>query len=326
MRFFLLPSLGLRVARNALLRRPPGWGIPTQPEAWGVPVSDPVCRARSEGIFRAFLAGVDAGVRRPSASLELPGHVEPPLAPFCAEGISLGQSLARSMTLRRPISIDGGDFSRDAPFAFLRVVGVGFSLGMLRTRHPESISRVALGFGNYGPLVADGYGFCMGLLRWRGCVARTLKLLDALRDFERFAALNGLGRSLWFRWMDRPDEAVAAIRGTEDVPALLGGLGLAALFTFPDDPQRAYDVADRLPEGEKQAFLKGVRIALFVRSRDQRDLLEEVIGTQSEGLRSRLERDLRVALEAHQAWHEDPAYIRRFHEACQREMPPGPGQ
>jgi hypothetical protein len=313
--------MGLRVAGNALLRRPPGSGIPTRPEVWGVPVSDPACRARSEGIFRAFFAGVDAGIRHPSASVKMPRQVEPLLAPFAAEGMALGQSLARSLTLRRPISMDRGDLSRDDPFAFLRVVGVGFSLGMLRSRRPASISRVAAGLGNYGPLVHDGYGFCTGLLCWRGCISRTRRPLDSLQGFERLAALNGLGRSLWFRWMDRSDEGVAAIRDAEDAPALLGGLGLAALFTFPDDPQRAYDVADRLPEGEKQAFLKGVRIALFVRYRDQSDLLEKVIGRQSESLRSRLEQDLRVALEAHETWHQDPQYIRRFHEACRGEGP-----
>ena len=208
----LLPRMGLCFAWNALLRRPPGAGIPTQPDAWGVPLSDASCRERSEGVFRAFFAGVDASVRRFGSAPEMPGHIDPLYHPFCQEGAAMGRSLARSLSFRRQVRLGDGNFSRDEPFAFLRVIGVGFALGLLRTRNIAAVARASEGFGNYGPLVQDGYGFCTGLFRWRGALVRTLKSLDTLTGFERHSALSGLGRSLWFRFMDRPEEGLAVVR------------------------------------------------------------------------------------------------------------------
>jgi hypothetical protein len=308
-------SMAVRVAVDAVLRRPPGAGIPSRPEVYGLSIFDPVARDRAEGVFRWFFAGLEAALRRPW-SAPRPLDCAPPLfLPFYNEGAAMGWSFARAFSLRGLPSIEGGTFSRDMPYAFMTAIGIGFALGFL-TRDPRRVSRAARRIGNHGPLVWDGYGFCRGLFGWRGSAAATIASLDGIEAAGRLSAASGLGRSLWFRYMDRPGEAIEAARGTGQALALLGGLGLASAFTFPDDLGRGYGIADRLEGEELGAFRKGTRIALFVRDRDGATYQDEQIARLGEPLVSRARSDLAAAKEADARTRDLEDYIDRFHERC----------
>ena len=95
-------------------------------------------------------------------------------------------------------------------------------------------------------------------------------------------------------------------------------MGLAATFTFPDELYRAYDVASALAGEEKRAFLKGIRVALFVRDRYQKALLDELLESTTGAIRERARTDRDLAREVHRVTCSDAEYIRLFHEGCLR--------
>ena len=319
-------AMGARLMASALLRRPPGGALSSDPEEYGLFLAEPRARERAKAIFQAFFTGMEAAFRRPGSRQGPPASLPPLFHPFFAEGTALGESVARRLLFRPHLSLQDGSFSLEEPFAFLRVIGVGFALSFFHPRSFRAAWLVSERFGNFGPLLADGYGFCAGLFRWRGDIQKTLRQLDDASGPERLCAVSGLGRSLWFRFMDRPEEAlrVARIPRDQDALALLGGLGLASTFTFTDELERAYGVSSLLSGDEQKAFLKGIRIALFVRHRDQDAFLKESIARQANGIRARAAADLQVAIEAHEATYEDPRYIYLFHERClEARSPPG---
>jgi hypothetical protein len=309
-------AMGARLAANAMRRKPPGEGLPSDPEEYGLFLAEPRARERAKAIFRAFFTGMEAAFRRPGSRHVPPDSLPLLFHPFFAEGTALGESIARRFLLRPHLSLQDGTFSREEPFGFLRVIGVGFALAFFHPANFRAAWRWSERFGNFGPLLADGYGFCAGLFRWRGNLQETLRELDEVSGPERLCVVSGLGRSLWFRFMDKPEEALRAVKATPDKLGLLGGLGLASTFTFTDELERAYGVASLLSGDEERAFLKGIRIALFVRQRYQDAFLKEEIARQADGTRSRAAADLQVALEAHEAAHEDSRYIYLFHERC----------
>lgn len=317
-------GLFLRLLGNVLLDRRPGSCVPTRPEDHGLSLSDPDCRERAEGVLRSFFTGVEAGLRGDAARARAASNVTPLYHPFYWEGTAMGQSAAHLVTLRGHLSLEAGTFSATEPFAFLRVVGVGFLMSFLPRRGPRVLWRVAARFGNLGTLVHDGVGFGLGFFRWRGGIDETVRQLDALDGFERASALNGLGRSLWFRFMDRPLEGLDVLtrKATSGGPdaadslALVGGMGLAAAFTFPGELGRGYGIADALEGTVQAAFLKGMRIALLVRHRDQAEFLDEALAAQPDDIERRGRQDLEHAIEANEATCGHPRYIELFHERC----------
>jgi hypothetical protein len=157
--------------------------------------------------------------------------------------------------------------------------------------------------------------------------------LRSLTDFARVSAFNGLGRSLWFFTMDRPANGFALARFLgPDRDSVVGGMGLAAAFTFVDDLSRAYGVAEELSGREQDHFVKGIRIALYVRQRANSEYLRACIERLAAELRSRVEADLDIALQVGKATEIRDDFIETFHEgclqdstACDKEAEKGPG-
>jgi hypothetical protein len=239
----------------------------------------------------------------------------------------------------------------DDPALFLRYVGLGFWLGFRHPRRPERMEREAsrLQGRRFRHLVHDGYGFRLGLFELsaggeargrgkeagasgvegraeggaEGGAARVRALaarLGPLAGFGRLSALNGLGRSLWFHFMDRPEAALRAAAGLErpeEAAAVAGGLGLAAAFTFTDDLSRAYGIAGAI-EGEdtRRHFVKGIRIALYVRGRCDRAFLERSLAALAPELRARAMEDTRRAEEVGEATSRREDFIAAFHAGC----------
>lgn len=308
-------KLTLQIFKNACTGKPPGHAFPIEPEDYGIYLADPRCRERCQGVLRGFFTGFESAVRRPRTLDALAEQVAPLYHPFYHEGAAMGYGLGRLVRLGAIASFPARMARAEDPFLFLRLVGLGFRLGF--TSSPRGASRAARRFGNLGPLVHDGYGFQAGFFRWRGSAAATAMRLEGFSGFEKLSALNGLGRSLWFRFMDAPERGFAAARQCfDDALPLLGGLGLAAAFTFPDELGRGYGALHLLDGEERAAFQKGMRIALYVRDQNCSTFLQELLSRQPEEFRARAEVDLERARRVGSATREQPDFIERFHEGC----------
>jgi len=296
-------------------------GARVDPARFGIAVGDPVCRARIESILTAFFRGFECGLGAPRRLDDAARGVEPLLAPFFHEGAAMGL-LPNGLLGCRGAAFTLAELERrfadHDPFVFLRYVGVGFWLGFRYPTRPAALGAVAglLRSGaRYRHLLHDGYGFHHGFFRRRG--EPHVAPLRALEGFERASAFSGLGRSLWFfrmdRWQDGIDEARAL---GSDGPHAVGGMGLAAAFTFVDDLSRAYAIADALEPAWRRHFVKGIRIALYVRATADREHLEACLAALACPLRARAAGDLEAAFAAGEATRAEPDFIERFHHAC----------
>jgi hypothetical protein len=209
------------------------------------------------------------------------------------------------------------------PFTFLKCVGIGFWLGFRHARSGPRVEVIARRFGKYGDLVLDGYGFKVGFFdalpetRASRRLSVSMRAAEGLSLTGKAAFWNGLGRALWFFSMDDPGRAFASARGFgEEAAQVLGGLGLAAAFTFPDDLARAYFPLDSLPEGEHGQFLKGIRIALYVRDVNHPLFLERCLAALPEPLRERARTDLEIARRVGRETRPRPDFIAAFHRGC----------
>lgn len=310
----LLLRLFLGMLCNAITGAAPGSRLPVRIEAFGLRPSEHQTRLRSEEIFRACAIGLDAGWRGARCGHAWAATVAPLLRPFYWEGATMAMEGRRVLSFHRGQRSISRDEAIEHPFAFLRVVGVGLAIGVLPTNKLSRLERAARSSGNLGALVYDGYGFATGLLGGRVEVA--LEKLDRLSGFPHRSALNGLGRCLWFRHLDRSAASVEVARRSEHVLDLLGGMGLAAAFTFPDDLGRAYRVAGTLRGAERRAFVKGIRLALLIREYCDRGLLEALLDANTDEIQNRARRDLEVARNADAATRQSLERIQRLHEAC----------
>ncbi len=319
-----LLSLGLAVGRNALLFRPPGSRLPASPDLYRVPVREEEARRRIRQILETFFTGIEVGLRCPGKIHEVEATIPELLHPFFHEGRAMGIA-ARS-------TLGGGGFRRFSNraqaeegdrFLFLKYVGLGFWLGFRHPRRPERVESIARRIGKYGDLVLDGYGFKLGFFDVPRDPRSADRLFGAARGKGRLSshaaamAANGLGRSRWFFAMDSPQAAFEEARRFQDLaPAVLGGLGLASAFTFPDDLTRAYSAADILGDGEKEFFLKGVRIALYVRDVDQPEFLQKSLRDLPEPAARRAFEDLEVARQVGAETRSREDFIAAFHQGC----------
>jgi hypothetical protein len=293
---------------------------------YGIEVADAECRQRIERILGAFFGGFELALSEPGR-LAAAGEAEEPLyRPFFHEGAATGHGagdLLRLRSLRRSLE----RFEEEAvppqdPFVFLRYVGLGFSLGFRLRSRPRAIERAAesLRERRLRHLVHDGYGFQTGFFRLRrapGAVA----CLRAFSGFARTSAFNGLGRSLWFFHMDRPEAAFERAKDFgEDWAAVVGGLGLAAAFTRPDDLSVAYRVAARVSPSERRHFRKGVRIALYCRHSNDAAYLRQCLEGLPADWRVEAESDLAHALAVGERTSGSEEFIEEFHAGCLEGM------
>jgi hypothetical protein len=308
----------------AWLAGPPGGdgGREIRLEKFGIAVADDRCRRRILAVLRAFFGGFEVAVKSPSELAAGAGELDRIYLPFYHEGAAMGFGAGQALRLRRWRAAIGR-FEREAiprgdPFVFLRYVGLGFWLGFRLGGSPRRLDGAAalLRERRYRHLAHDGYGFHTGffLLPKDGGAAVRLRRLGG---FGRASAFNGLGRSLWFFHMDRPEAALEHARSFgEDGDAVVGGLGLAAAFTWIDDLRRAYTLADGLAPRDRGPFIKGIRIALYVRWRSDEAHLEDCIAGLDAGLARRARGDLDLARRVGEETSQRDDFIASFHAGC----------
>jgi len=320
---FLARGLSALVVRCVAGRKERDGGV--DPARFGIALQDPRCFGRARAILTAFFLGFERGLESPDGAERAAAGVDPLVKPFFHEGFAMGSipnGYLRLVPSARTLSRFEARFPESDPFVFLRYVGVGFWLGFRHGMRPWKVDRLALRLrGNkYAPLIHDGFGFQVGFFSHRHVTSAgsaALHSLEGLEGFARASAANGLGRSLWFFTMDSPHRGVGIARrlGTLSLD-VLGGLGLAAAFTFPDELSRAYGLADTLPPEERRTFLKGVRIALYVRHRCDASLLERWLGGLPAPLGDRARADLDRALRVGGEAMHKVDFIEAFHRGC----------
>ncbi len=190
---------------------------------------------RINSILGSFAGGFNAMVARPSTTAWKAYCESMPALqrPFAEEGAAMGYTL-RGLFAYSPAAFEA-DIVRPRPeFRYLHYVGLGFWSGM-RGHDAERLAGVTKGLDPlHGYLCYDGYGFKHAFFDYPKDET-VLRKLETLEGYARNAAYQGVGRALWFRFMDRPDLFVEHVSrmGVHAVDAAAGS-GLAAVFVNPD--------------------------------------------------------------------------------------------
>ncbi|MEE9294191.1 MAG: DUF1702 family protein [Phycisphaerae bacterium] len=237
------------------------------PAKLGFKVSRPEDCSCVEGICEAFAGGFNAMIagRSSRAWSQYSDGLPVFFRPFAEEGAAMGYPL-RAIGRFSPHGFEESLVRRRPGYRYLHYVGLGFWHAM-RDHAPARLERIVAQLDPLlGMLCWDGYGFKFGFFdyadesRWRPRLA-------ALDGYAVHAAYQGLGRSLWFRFMDQPAELIEQIRScgpyAGDVAA---GAGLAVVFTTVDRPERGLEVLEQMPEGWHPDVLLGMCFAYKARS------------------------------------------------------------
>jgi len=288
-------SLGIAGAAIVLLAT--GWwrlafarfGIPADAmtvRKLGLAVTDPRRVERVDGILRSFAGGFNAMISRPSTSAwraycaSLPSLFDP----FAHEGAAMG------FVLRRLFRFDAAAFEEALPrtrpeFRYLYYVGLGFWAGM-RNYGPQRLERLVRDLDPmYRFLVYDGYGFQTAFFGPTRTPA-DLSRLESLAGYARNAAYQGVGRAVFFLFMDDHERLVGYVRplGRHETDAA-AGIGLAAVFVQPDRLDAARDLASSLPRSWQEHVHLGMCFGLKARSINDADYFEQCVAPLDEPVR-----------------------------------------
>lgn len=233
----------------------------------GLFVSAPADVERVNSILESFAGGFNAMIARPSKAA-WKGYCEslPALnRPFAEEGAAMGYTL-RGLFSYSPAQFET-DIVRPRPeFRYLHYVGLGFWSGM-RNHDARRLAQVVTGLDPlHGYLVFDGYGFKHAFFDYPKDET-ILRKLDSLDGYARNAAYQGVGRALWFRFMDRPDLFIEHVSrfGVHAVDAAAGA-GLASVFVNPDRLEMARAWAAKMPAEWQPHVHLGMCFGLKARS------------------------------------------------------------
>ena len=222
---------------------------------------------RINSILESFAGGFNAMIARPSAA-GWKGYCEslPTLnRPFAEEGAAMGHTLRR-LFFYSPTAFEA-DVVRPRPeFRYLYYVGLGFWSGM-RNHDAHRLTEVTRGLDPlHGFLCYDGYGFKLAFFDYPNDV-NAVRRLDSLEGYARNAAYQGVGRALWFRFMDRPDLFIEHVSrfGVHAVDAAAGA-GLAVVFVNPDRLEFARAWAAKMPAQWQPHVHLGMCFGLKARS------------------------------------------------------------
>jgi hypothetical protein len=268
LRVFAIPARDMTVARLGLR----------------VPAGDV---ARVDGILGSFAGGFNAALVSPSPQAwERYCDARPALLrPFAQEGAAMGY------TPRRRLRFDAADFARRVVgrhpgYRYLHHVGVGFWAGLRRYTPAQLAHLVAELDPLYRYLCYDGYGFKHEFFDHAKELAG-LRPLDALQDYARHAAYQGVGRAMFFRFMGDPALLNERLRelGVHAADAA-GGVGLAAVFVFPDRLEVARELAASLPPEWHAAMQVGMCFGLKARSINDPDQFERDLAGAPAGVQA----------------------------------------
>jgi hypothetical protein len=229
--------------------------------------------------------------------------------PFAREGAAMGY------LLRHPLGAGRKRFERAVVQAhpegtYMHYVGVGLWHGM----RSEKAGRLEKCTADWDPmyrmLCYDGFGFKSGFFDY-GSIHERATRFRSLEGYRGRAALQGVGRSLWFRFMNNPERLVSEIRGFgEEARAdLAGGLGLASVFVHVDKLEPVWELAGEVPGEWRGQFQLGMAFAFRARELNDPDYFEECLSklgdARREGIRAALGECVRIEGEIRSRREED---------------------
>lgn len=239
----------------------------------GLNVRRPARIERVNAILGAFADGFNSMISAPQAAAwrAQADEMSPVLQPFAHEGAAMGH------IPRRLMRYDAARFEREFPlrlpqFRYLYYVGLGFWAGM-RNYTASKLERLVRGLDPlYAYLVYDGYGFKHAFFDLPKR-ADGLAALGALNGYARAAAYQGVGRAMWFYHMDDIDGLASRLRSFGAYGShAAAGVGLAAVFTFPDDLAAALESLAALPAEWHPALSLGMCFGSKARATTDRGL------------------------------------------------------
>ena len=216
-------------------------------ERLGLAVSEPADVERVNSVLESFSGGFNAMIAGPRFS-DWEGYAEgrPVLyRPFAHEGAAMGYPLRRGLGYR-PAAFENELVRRRPGYRYLYYVGLGFWSGM-RGHGPQRLARVVARLDPMlGPLCYDGYGFKHGFFDYLKD-PDDRRRLDALEGYGRNVAYQGLGRSFYFLFCNRPEQLIEHLeRLGEHAVDGAAGVGLASVFVNPDRLEVALELAERM--------------------------------------------------------------------------------
>ncbi|UCG34272.1 MAG: DUF1702 family protein [Phycisphaerales bacterium] len=243
-------------------------------------------------------------------------QVERHYRPFAREGAALGYALRYPFAGGR-LRFERRMVQRHPQGAYMYYVGAGFWHGMRNKRAGALERRAAAWDPMYRLLCYDGYGFKHGFFDYPR-IHSVARGWASLQGYGKRAALQGVGRSLWFRFMRDPGQLVKEIRRFEEVLQgdVTAGLGLAAAFVHLDHLDPVWELAPEIPRSAKRDFSLGMAFAFRCRQMSDEGYYEECLlklsAERQEAVRAslaecvRLEQQLRERREpnAYGAWRE----------------------
>jgi hypothetical protein len=264
-------------------------------ERLGLIVKSPEATERVAGVLTHFAGGFNAMITRPSRRGwerycdGLPVYYRP----FAQEGAAMGHTLRRLFRCD-PTVFEAQVVNRRPECRYLHYVGLGFWSGM-RNHSPQHLMRVVNGLDAlHGSLCYDGYGFKYGFfdyLKDPGCHNR-FKLFEG---YARNVAYQGLGRSFWFLFMEDHEDLIEHIGRLGDyAPDTAAGLGLAAVFVYPDRLDVAQAVGAQLPAEWHDDFHLGVCFGLKARLLNDPNQFDDDLSRMDAGTREAARASIRA--------------------------------
>jgi hypothetical protein len=237
----------------------------------GLHVHEPAHVARVDAILSAFADGFNTilSAPHPDAWRAKAESMPTILQPFAHEGGAMGH-IPRRLFRYDPVRFEAQFPRRQPQFRYLYYVGLGFWAGM-RNYSAKAMARLVDGLDPlYRYLCYDGFGFKRAFFD-RPQRDDGLAALDELSGYARAAAYQGVGRALWFWYMDDLPGLAGAIRqGGDCAEHAAAGVGLAAVFTFPDRLPEVLDLMGELPAEWHRHVALGLCFGLKARATTDR--------------------------------------------------------
>ncbi|MBI1805533.1 MAG: DUF1702 family protein [Ignavibacteria bacterium] len=236
----------------------------------------------SDLVLHTFREGCEMGLQGHSyeimlqVSQSLPWH----LRAFFHEGHAMGTAGRHACSLRK---VNPERSMKSTNFQVMRFVGYGFWNGVAATyptpRIPERKelwSDVPV-FEKYHLLMSNGLGFSTVLFAGK-FDQRLRKRFLAIDDVQqRDAIFHGVGRVLWFLYLNNFKALQDILTRNDDiVEPLTIGLGLAIAFTQVATPDMIKRALDQFPDGRRRHLMRGVGIAFQVHGQNDPECKDNI--------------------------------------------------
>ncbi len=226
--------------------------------------------AVSDMVLKTFRRGCELGLKGYPydmffiESQSLPWNIRA----FFNEGHAMGSAgrSACSWAKRNPETL-----MTSKNYEVMRFVGYGFWNGVAamypvpRISEAGSFWQATSTFPKYHRLMQNGYGFARVLFKgsFDGQLKQQLMNIEDAR--QRDAVFHGVGRVLWFLYLNNFDALKNMLEEHDDVAEPLAiGLGLAMAFTQVDTPEKILQALDHFPDAQRMHLIRGAGIALQV--------------------------------------------------------------